>query len=231
MARGPARPATQAVEAASMSGTSRREQQLRKLSRFLSMLLRHQPARFPVALDDQGVHCALRCDAHSAGAAQFPLGDASGHRRRSWGRGTGQVSRSCRMMPARGYARSTANGGPSRLCSSLRRRRALCCRHAGARAGGPGGGTAARRDQLYRAGVHSRRGTTPRARTRPIRPPCSPSMRRPPWPMAVRSTARQRASTSWKSQCLAMGSATSTSDSRSAAASAGRLSGPPAAFP
>jgi len=37
-----------------MSGVSRRDRKLRKLSRFLSMLLRHQPARFPVRLDDQG---------------------------------------------------------------------------------------------------------------------------------------------------------------------------------
>jgi len=37
-----------------MTATSRREQQLRKLSRFLSMLLRHRPSRFPLALDDQG---------------------------------------------------------------------------------------------------------------------------------------------------------------------------------
>ena len=37
-----------------MNGTSRREHKLRTLGRFLSMLLRHRPARFPVALDGQG---------------------------------------------------------------------------------------------------------------------------------------------------------------------------------
>ena len=35
--------------------TDRRYQtRLRKLSRFLSLLLRHRPARFPLAMDDQG---------------------------------------------------------------------------------------------------------------------------------------------------------------------------------
>ena len=37
-----------------MNGTLRREHQLRTLSRFLLMLLRHRPARFPVTLDGQG---------------------------------------------------------------------------------------------------------------------------------------------------------------------------------
>ncbi|MCD6287356.1 MAG: RNA 2'-phosphotransferase [Anaerolineae bacterium] len=37
-----------------MNETSRREHKLRTLSRFLSMLLRHRPARFPVTLDGQG---------------------------------------------------------------------------------------------------------------------------------------------------------------------------------
>ena len=37
-----------------MNVTSRREHKLRTLSRFLSMLLRHRPARFPVTLDGQG---------------------------------------------------------------------------------------------------------------------------------------------------------------------------------
>jgi putative RNA 2'-phosphotransferase len=37
-----------------MNGTSRRKHKLRTLSRFLSMLLRHRPARFPITLDGQG---------------------------------------------------------------------------------------------------------------------------------------------------------------------------------
>ncbi|MBN1248210.1 MAG: RNA 2'-phosphotransferase [Anaerolineae bacterium] len=37
-----------------MSESLRYQHQLGKLSRFLLMLLRHQPARFPVRLDDQG---------------------------------------------------------------------------------------------------------------------------------------------------------------------------------
>ena len=39
------------------------EMRLRKLSRFLSLLLRHRPARFPIPLDDQGyadLHFVLR---------------------------------------------------------------------------------------------------------------------------------------------------------------------------
>jgi putative RNA 2'-phosphotransferase len=37
-----------------MNADRRREHQLRTLSRFLSLLLRHQPVRFPVKLDAQG---------------------------------------------------------------------------------------------------------------------------------------------------------------------------------
>lgn len=37
-----------------MSDEARREHRLRTLSRFLSMLLRHRPARFPLTLDSQG---------------------------------------------------------------------------------------------------------------------------------------------------------------------------------
>lgn len=37
-----------------MNTDRRYEARLRKLSRFLSLLLRHRPARFPVAIDDQG---------------------------------------------------------------------------------------------------------------------------------------------------------------------------------
>ncbi|MGC9523225.1 MAG: RNA 2'-phosphotransferase [Anaerolineae bacterium] len=37
-----------------MSESRRRELQLRKLSKFLSLLLRHRPARFPIGLDEQG---------------------------------------------------------------------------------------------------------------------------------------------------------------------------------
>ncbi len=37
-----------------MSESRRREYQLRKLARFLSLLLRHRPARFPIGLDDEG---------------------------------------------------------------------------------------------------------------------------------------------------------------------------------
>lgn len=37
-----------------MSESRRRELQLRRLSKFLSLLLRHRPARFPIELDAQG---------------------------------------------------------------------------------------------------------------------------------------------------------------------------------
>lgn len=37
-----------------MSESTRRQAQLRKLSKFLSLLLRHHPARFPVQMDAQG---------------------------------------------------------------------------------------------------------------------------------------------------------------------------------
>lgn len=37
-----------------MSASPRRQHELQKLGRFLSMLLRHQPSRFPVKLDVQG---------------------------------------------------------------------------------------------------------------------------------------------------------------------------------
>ena len=62
----------------------RYEARLRKLSRFLSLLLRHRPARFPIPLDDQGYADLTVHAAHSQRLAQLPLGDARRRRSGHW---------------------------------------------------------------------------------------------------------------------------------------------------